>query len=120
MDGDLTLATDAMPRRESAFSRSGGPARILRDDAGASLSPEVRSKLRTKADEFQTMFLSQMLAPMFDTIEVDDTFGGGHGEEMFRSLLTNEYAKEISSSGNIGIADQVYRELLRAQEANNG
>ena len=63
------------------------------------------------------MFLSQMLSPMFETIGTDGPFGGGHGEQMFRSLLVEEVGKKLARSGGIGIADQVAREVLRLQEA---
>jgi peptidoglycan hydrolase FlgJ len=117
---ETELAAAALPRQTGIPRYEGGHARLLKGEPGAALDPSVKAKLREKANDFETMFLSQMLAPMFDTLEVDETFGGGHGEEMFRSLLTNEYAKQISSNGKLGIADQVYSELLRAQEANNG
>ncbi len=67
--------------------------------------------------EFESMFLSQMLSPMFETIGTDGPFGGGHGEQMFRSLLVEEVGKKLARSGGIGIADQVAREVLRLQEA---
>lgn len=88
--------------------------------AESRVDPAIRAKLRQSANEFESVFVSQMLGHMFDGIAVDETFGGGHGEEMFRSMLTNEYGKQVSRSGGFGIADQVYRELLRAQEGNHG
>lgn len=120
MDTATQSLLPARIQRATTMPGTGGHAKIVKDDDGASLSPEVRKQLRQRADDFQTMFMTNMLAPMFDSVEVDDTFGGGHGEEMFRSMLTNEYAKEISAHGNIGLGDQVYRELLRAQEGSNG
>ena len=42
-------------------------------------------------------------------------FGGGHGEEMFRSLLTDSMAKEMTKAGGIGLADTVQREILKLQ-----
>ncbi|PWC68748.1 flagellar biosynthesis protein FlgJ [Azospirillum sp. TSH58] len=88
--------------------------------AEGKVDPAIRAKIRQSANEFESVFVSQMLGHMFDGIEVDQNFGGGHAEEMFRSMLTNEYGKQVSRSGGFGIADQVYRELLRAQEGNHG
>jgi len=87
---------------------------------GDGVDAKTRAKLWNSSVDFETQYLSSMLQPMFDSIEVNETFGGGHGEEMFRSLITNEYAKRISQQGNVGLADNVYRELLRAQEKSNG
>ncbi len=72
--------------------------------------------LRASAEEFEAVFVSQMLTQMFDSIEIDPLTGGGNGEEVFRSLLVNEYGKSIAKSGGIGIADHVQREMLRLQE----
>ncbi len=66
--------------------------------------------------EFEAMFLSQILQPMFDTLPTDGVFGGGNGEKMFRSMQVDEYGKGIAKAGGIGIADAVAREIIRMQE----
>lgn len=119
MDMDLPIPQMPAPRL-STLAQNAVSGRLIQADDENKVDPTVRAKLRKSANEFETMFMSQMLTPMFDSVEVDETFGGGHSEQMFRSLLVNEYAKTASASGNFGLADQVYRELLRAQEANNG
>lgn len=68
--------------------------------------------------QFEAMFLSQMLKPIFDTLPTDGFFGGGQGEEMFRGLLVDNYAKAMTNhNGGIGIAPVVAKTLLAAQEA---
>ena len=74
------------------------------------------NKLRETAQDFEAVFLSQMLKPMFEGIETDGPFGGGQAEEMWRSLMVDEYGKSIAKSGGIGIADAVMAEMLRMQE----
>ena len=69
------------------------------------------------AQEFEGVFLSQFLSQMFDGISADGPFGGGQGEMMFRSLMLDEYGKQIAAQGGIGLADAVTRELLKTQEA---
>lgn len=135
MDTTLSLRGLPPPRLPAAAERaqsntqSGAQASFrtaVRTDlvdpksAESKVDPAIRAKIRQSANEFESVFVSQMLGHMFDGIEVDQTFGGGHAEEMFRSMLTNEYGKQVSRSGGFGIADQVYRELLRAQEGNHG
>lgn len=131
MDTTLSLPGLPPPRLPAAAERAQTSAQAsfrtaVRTDlvdpksAESKVDPAIRAKLRQSANEFENVFVSQMLGHMLDGIEVDETFGGGHGEEMFRSMLTNEYGKQVSRSGGFGIADQVYRELLRAQEGNHG
>lgn len=73
-------------------------------------------KINETAQEFEAVFISQMLQHMFAGIEVDEEFGGGHGEEMFKSLLVDEYGKLMAKAGGIGVADHVRQEMLNLQE----
>ena len=75
--------------------------------------------LRQAAEDFEAVFMAQMLAPMLETVSSDGLFGGGPGEDIYRSLMAEEYGKAIARSGGVGIADQVERELLRIQEGLN-
>ncbi len=131
MDTTLSLPGLPPPRLPAAAERAQNSVQpsfrtAVRSDlvdpksAESKVDPAIRAKIRQSANEFESVFVSQMLGHMFDGIEVDQTFGGGHAEEMFRSMLTNEYGKQMSRSGGFGIADQVYRELLRAQEGTHG
>jgi flagellar protein FlgJ len=47
----------------------------------------------------------------------EGAFGGGHAAGVWRSFLTDEYAKSFAKNGGIGIADHVYGSLLEIQEA---
>ena len=44
-------------------------------------------------------------------------FGGSAGVGVWRSFLTEEYAKSFAKAGGIGLADHVYRTLIAQQEA---
>lgn len=80
-------------------------------------SPEA---IKAAADEFEAMFLAQMLAPMFESIGTDGMFGGGKGEEVFRSLLVDEYGKEIVRNGGLGISAEIQRAMIEYQEMQQG
>ncbi len=70
--------------------------------------------------DFESMFMSQMLQPMFEGMSTDPLFGGGHGEQVMRTFLVQEYGKIAAQGGNIGIAAEVKNEMIRAQAAANG
>jgi Rod binding domain-containing protein len=84
--------------------------------ARRSASPGTPDSARAAAEEFEAMFVSQMLGSMFEGIETDGMFGGGHGEKVFRSLLVQEYGKIVARAGGIGLADAVQRQILTMQE----
>lgn len=72
-------------------------------------------KIGALAEDFESMFLTQMLSPMWAGLEPDSMFGGGYAEETFRSMLVNEYGKNLAKTGNFGLTDQVKAELIRMQ-----
>jgi Rod binding domain-containing protein len=71
--------------------------------------------LRHAAQEFEAIFLAQVLGTMTQGLGGDDLLGDGQGE-LFRDMLNEEVAKLISRSGGIGVADALLREMLKAQE----
>lgn len=78
------------------------------------------AKAHQAAQDFESVYLAQMLAPMFNTVEVDSEFGGGQAEETWRGIMVEELGKQIARSGGIGLAPVVEREMLRLQEVADG
>lgn len=70
-----------------------------------------------KAKEFESVFISQFLSSMYSGISTDGPFGGGEGEEMFRSMMIDQYGKAIEQRGGFGLAASVTSELLKQQQA---
>jgi Rod binding domain-containing protein len=70
------------------------------------------------AQAFEANTLTQLLAPMFDTLDTSGgLFGGGEGEKTWRPMLTEAIAKHIAAHGGIGLAAPVLAQMLRMQEA---
>ena len=74
------------------------------------------SKADKASKEYESVFISQFLGSMFSSIPTDGITGGGAGEEMFRSLMIDQYAKSIENEGGFGIAAQMKAELLKHQQ----
>ena len=81
-------------------------------------SESVRNKARANAVDFEATFLNEMFSHMLTGIDGDGPFGGGGAGGVWRSFLSDEYAKTFAKSGGIGLADDVYRSLIAQQEAN--
>ena len=79
---------------------------------------QTHQQARKIAEDFEAVFLTQMLQPMFEGIKPEAPFGGGNSEAMWRSMQIEEYGKAITKAGGIGIADSVYREIIKLQEIN--
>ena len=78
---------------------------------------DPKASARASAVEFESVFLNTMFNQMFTGMEGDGPFGGAGGAGVWRSFLTDQYARTMAQSGGIGIADHVYRSLLAHQEA---
>ena len=73
-------------------------------------------KARKAAQEFEAVFLTQILETMYSGIEPNPTFGGGNAEKLFRSMINEKTAQSMAKNGGIGLADAVYTEIIRLQE----
>jgi flagellar protein FlgJ len=83
--------------------------------AKAAAQARLAGKAKGAAQDFEAVFLNSMFQQVFDSIG-KGPFGGGPAAGIWRSLLTDEYAKSFARAGGIGIADQVQRALLAQQE----
>ncbi len=77
---------------------------------GGAVDPAKADKV---ARDFEAMFLSNMLQPMFAGLHSEKgIFGGREGESTFQPMLVDEYAKAIARRGGLGIADTIKRQIL--------
>ena len=68
------------------------------------------------AKQYEGVFISEFLGSMFEGIPTDGPFGGGPGEGMFRSMMIDEYGKQIEQQGGFGLSSAITRQLLTEQE----
>lgn len=91
------------------------------ENALAAYSGYSASKVRSEAEvsatasNFESMFMTQMLQPMFESVEVDPMFGGGAGEEAMRGFLVQEYGKAVAAGDRSGLSDALKSDILRLQ-----
>jgi peptidoglycan hydrolase FlgJ len=85
--------------------------------ASATGAKQVNAKVWAAAQNFEASFLGSMFENMFTDIDGEGPFGGGQATGIWRSFLTQEYAKIFAKAGGIGLAEPVYRALIAHQEA---
>ena len=67
-------------------------------------------ELREATQEFESLFLHQLMKAMRSTIPKNNLFHGGQSEEIFTDMLDQEISK-IASKRGIGIADLLFEQL---------
>ncbi len=83
----------------------------------AAAKTKSQAAARENAEGFEATFLSTMFQQMFTATEGEGPMGAGAGAGVWRSFLTDEFAKSFAKNGGIGLAEPVYRSLLMHQEA---
>ncbi len=83
-------------------------------DGGQAAGKPAPANVRAAAEEFEAVFLSQMLATM--TQELGGAGGVAGGNDVYRDMFNKEVAKMISRTGGIGVADTILQEMLKTQE----
>jgi flagellar protein FlgJ len=73
-------------------------------------------ELKEACQDFESIFVKQLLDGMRKTINKTGLLSGGLTEEIYEDMLYSEYAREISRSGNLGLADLLYNQLKGAPE----
>ncbi len=74
------------------------------------------SDLYKACEDFQSIFIKQMLDTMRKTV---DKSGGmveqNQGEKVFEDMLYDEYSKKMSKSAGFDLADNIYRQMTYLQ-----
>ena len=70
------------------------------------------SELYKASVDFESLFIRQMLEVMRKTIHrEDDILGGGMSQDVFESMLYDQYAKKMAETAGFGLAETIYRQL---------
>lgn len=77
-------------------------------------TPEQKAKIHKVARDYEQSFLSIMLGQMQAGVQAP-SFGGGQGEQVFKSFLNDAMAKSMTARGGIGLAPRLSAEMLRLQ-----
>ena len=104
--------------RPAATPAAVSPSAASPQGAGsAGPSPDKIAKLRQSASDFEAMALSEMLQPMFKTVDMSKgMFGGGAGEATWKPMMVVEMAKTSAHAGGLGIGEAIFQQMLKTQE----
>ncbi len=69
------------------------------------------TKLREASDDFEAIFIEQMLKTMRKTSLESDFIKKSEGEKIFRSMLDEHYAILSAKSGRLGLGEMIYQQL---------
>lgn len=103
--GSVSMMDTSLIRNQSIASKA--------ESLNSSKFANLQTKEAEKASEdFEALLLQQMFASMWKSTGL---FGekAGREEELFRDMLNEAVAKDVSKSKGIGIKDEVFQELSK-------
>ena len=97
----------SMPLPLSALTLQANQLKKLPETKGVSDD----AKLREAANDFEAIFIQQMLKTMRKTSFESDMLPKSEGEKVFQSLLDEQYAQISAKSGSLGLGEMIYQQL---------
>ncbi|MBX7057109.1 MAG: rod-binding protein [Leptospirales bacterium] len=78
------------------------------------VDPE-RQRLYKAAQDFQSLFVKQMLDAMRKNLDrQSDPLYGGMRQDIFEDMLYDQYSRLLSTNSSFDLADQIYRQMSPA------
>jgi flagellar protein FlgJ len=86
----------------------------LRSGERGTDSASTRQALRGAAEQFEAVFLNQLVSAMRKTVGDGGLVAKSQGEKMFEGMLDEEWAKNLAGRhGPGGLSEMIYRQLSR-------
>lgn len=112
---DIKAATAIPDMSESAADK----ARLLQrasSNGGAGLTDKQRQQAKKVSQDFEALFVGMMMKSMRATVGKDQVTGGGHGDDVYRSMLDQAYADaSVKRGGGLGIAKIIEKDIIRQE-----
>ncbi len=111
---DITAAKTIPDTSDAAALKARQLQRQTQTTGG--LSEKQRLQAKKVSQDFEAMVVAMMLKSMRETVGKDKLTGGGHGEEVYRSLLDQEYAAvSVKRGGGMGLAKMIEKDIIRQE-----
>ena len=112
---DLKTTTAAPDISDSSAVK----ARLLQraaSNGAAGLTEKQRQQAKKVSQDFEALFVGMMMKSMRATVGKDKLTGGGHGDEVYLSMLDQEYAAtSVKRGGGLGIAKIIEKDIIRQE-----
>ena len=119
----MQIAANSIPQTISARAAAGmysGHPDLALADALAKVPAQAQAKAKSTATDFEAMFLNQMFSQMTNGLQGEGPFGNTPGTGVWRSMQMEQYSKTFAQAGGVGIANDVFRELILQQAKSSG
>lgn len=109
--GSPGLDADSMRLMKDPTAGIGGASALA---LAGDKTMKSKDKVANLAREFESIFMNQMLKAMRQTIPKNDLINGGHAEEIYSSLLDEEFSRRMAYTQQGGLSQALANQLNMA------
>lgn len=99
----MSIASDALIQYQNLKPQ---PPRAMKVPQG-----HVNEKLLNACQQFEAVFIKQMLDAMRNTVPKNGMLDGGIGRNIYEDMLYQQYADKMAKTANLGLARLLYNQL---------
>lgn len=112
---DMKIATTAVPDMSGISAEKARQLQRLSSGTAGSVTDKQRQQAKKVSQDFEALFVGMMMKSMRATVGKDKLTGGGHGDEVYQSMLDQEYAAASVKRGGLGIAKIIEKDIIRQE-----
>jgi len=84
--------------------------------SNSGVTEKQRQQAKKVSQDFEGLLVGMMVKSMRATVGKDTLTGGGHGEEVYRSMLDQQYADaSVKRGGGLGLAKMIEKDIIRQE-----
>lgn len=84
----------------------------LKDAANSKNQKDVKAA----AQEFEAVYIAEMMQYVFADVNKGGLMHGGNSENIYRSLMIEQYSKSLAKTNQLGMTDAIQKQILKLQE----
>lgn len=115
--GSGALDTDSLRLMKDPVAGFGGTSALA---LAGDKTMKSKDKIANLAREFESIFMNQMLKAMRSTIPKNGLVNGGHGEEIYTSLLDEELSRQMAYAQQNGLSQALADQLNMVVDKQSG
>ena len=85
-------------------------------ERSSGVTEKQRQQAKKVSQDFEGLLVGMMMKSMRATVGKDTLTGGGHGEDVYRSMLDQQYADaSVKRGGGLGLAKLIEKDIIRQE-----
>ncbi len=106
----VSPAMSALNNRRS--NQEAERAQAVRMGKSGETGADLEKKVRGVAEDFVSVFMSQITKSMRATVQENAAMHGDNGEKFFQDMLDAEYSKSMAKGSGYGLTDLIYESMM--------